>query len=459
MKISLPKLPIRPAPWENTLDAVLSPFEKFIHQQTTSGIFLIAATLLAFMLANSLFAESYAHFFHTYLSVSLGNWTLSHSLHHWINDGLMALFFFLVGLEIKRELITGELSSVKKASLPIIAALGGMVMPALIYALNNWNSVGLAGWGIPMATDIAFAVTLMVLLGSRIPKGLITFLVALAIVDDLGAVAVIAIFYSNELAYIPLFSAGLMVVLMFIINRMGVHRTLPYFVLGIALWLSLLESGVHATLAGVITAFMIPARPKSDSMHFAPYMQELSHRFAQQPLAQSQPLNEEQTQITLAMQSAIDQVQSPLRRLESLLHLPVGLFIIPLFALANAGISLDASALTSSLNSPITLGVFLGLVVGKTLGIWGFSFLAIKSGWVELPQSVSFKHLFGASLLGGIGFTMSIFIADLAWIGDGVMAETASLLLEAKVGILAASLFAAISGYFFLFRLGAKANP
>jgi len=432
------------APWERAFERVSTPFENFLHSQTTTGLILMGMTLIALILANSPLAEIYSHFFHTKIDFNVGSWSLSHTLHHWINDGLMAIFFFMVGLEIKREILVGELSNIKVAILPILAAIGGMVMPALIYTSINQGSQGAAGWGIPMATDIAFAISALVLLGKRVSPALVTFLVALAIVDDLGAVLVIAFFYTDEIVMLPLVLAGLSFLIMIAFNRFGIHAVLPYFIVGIGMWFFMLESGVHATIAGVIAAMSIPSKPKCTPVDFTMHTKNLLDEYDNYPVATDHTMHEKQKAILLNIQDRIDSVNSPSARLEHALHLPVSLLIIPIFALANAGISIDFSSIGETIIQNVSLGIIAGLVFGKVLGIAGVSFLAIKLGLAKLPNGSSMSQIFGVAFLGGIGFTMSIFVADLAFIGNE------ELIFQAKVGILCASLFAGVFGYFWL---------
>jgi len=439
------------APWEKAFNRVATPFEHFIHSQTTTGLVLMGMTLLALLLANSPLQEVYSHFFHTNIDFNVGEWKLSHSLHHWINDGLMAIFFFMVGLEIKREVLVGELSDIKVAILPILAAIGGMVFPALIFLAINNGEVGANGWGIPMATDIAFAISALVLLGKRVPPALVTFLVALAIVDDLGAVLVIAVFYTQEIHFLALSLAGVAFGVMVLLNRFGIHAILPYFIVGVFMWFFMLESGVHATIAGVIAALAIPSRPKLTPLDFTSHIKNLLEEYDNYPVATNHIMHEEQKAILLNIKDKTDSVSSPSARLEHDLHLPVSLVIIPLFALANAGISIDFSTLATTFLEPVSLGIVFGLIFGKVLGIGGVSFLAIKLGIAKLPQESSMSQIFGVALLGGIGFTMSIFVADLAFVGQ----ET--LIFQAKIGVLIASLIAGLLGYTWLF-LSAKSN-
>ncbi|MEW5757458.1 MAG: Na+/H+ antiporter NhaA [Pseudomonadota bacterium] len=433
------------APWEKAFTKIVTPFEEFIHHQSASGLLLMACALVALLLANSFLAQAYAHVLHLPLGLNIGGWELEKPLHHWINDGLMALFFFVVGLEIKREILVGELSDPRQAALPIVAAIGGMVVPALLFTVFNLGGDGIAGWGIPMATDIAFAVGVLVLLGTRVPKSLITFLVALAIVDDLGAVVVIALFYTEELQLSALGIAGLLWLVLIAFNLFGIRRALPYFIVGSLLWLAMLKSGVHATLAGVITALTIPARPQYDSERFTHHARALLDKFdAAHAPGQSIMKNDTQKSLLQALENGVHGVTTPLQRLEHNLHLPVAFLIIPIFALANAGVPLHFSDLGTTLGHPVTLGVIAGLVLGKVTGIAGASWLALKLGIGMLPRGTTMAQIVGVGLLGGIGFTMSIFIAELAY------AHQPEYLVMAKTGILFASAIAGIAGYLWL---------
>jgi NhaA family Na+:H+ antiporter len=440
------------APLERTFERIATPFEEFIHRQSTSGLLLVATTLLALALANSAAAHAYEGVLHTHLTITLGPWTLDHSIHHWINDGLMALFFFVVGLEIKREVLVGELASLRRAALPIIAAIGGMVVPALLYLAVNPGGPAASGWAIPMATDIAFAVGILVLLGSRIPRALITFLVALAIVDDLGAVAVIALFYTEDIVLGALGFAALWLAVLVAFNLLGVRRPLPYFLVGGLLWLAMLESGVHATLAGILTAWTIPARPKFDPTTFSRHVRELMDRFDRRVKpGRTLITNPDQHALVQTLENGVHQVEAPLQRLEHNLHMPVALGIIPVFALANAGIPLDPGSLGRVLSQPVTVGIILGLVVGKTVGIAGSALLAARLGIGQLPAGVRPSQLVGVGLIAGIGFTMSIFITDLAF-------RDAQTIVLAKTGILAASLVAGVAGLGWLAWVGRRGS-
>ena len=429
------------APWERAFDKFSTPFEEFIHNQTSSGIVLMIATVIALVLANSALVHSYHHFIETPFRIGFGDFVLEKSLHHWINDGLMALFFFLVGLEIKREILVGELASLRNAMLPIFAAIGGMLIPAGLYALMISEGVAAKGWAIPMATDIAFAIGVMALLGKRVPPALMMFLVALAIVDDLGAVIVIALFYTETISLYALALVGIFLAILVCFNMFGVRRPLPYFLIGILLWLAMLKSGVHATLAGVLVALTIPAMPKYDAKVFMEHMSRLVERFRE---AHQEGVvvmrNNKQRTVLQTMENGIHMVETPLQRLEHSFHIPVGFFIIPIFALVNAGIPIDFSALGQTFAHPITLAIIVGLIGGKFLGIFGVAFIVVKLGIAQLPKGVALRHIAGAALLAAIGFTMAIFIAELAFVGEQ------EALLMAKTGILIASLIAGIAG-------------
>jgi NhaA family Na+:H+ antiporter len=446
-------------PWEKAFDSIVTPFEEFIHKETGSGLILMACTLIALFLANSFLAEHYAHILHTELAVSLGGWELRHTLHHWINDGVMALFFMVVGLEIKREVIVGELSNFKAALMPIIAAIGGMAFPALFFYLINADGSGASGWGVPMATDIAFAVGVLVLLGSRVPKSVMAFLVGLAIVDDLGAVVVIALFYTDQIYVSWLAMAMLSLIVMILFNRFGIRKPLPYFMVGAVMWFTMLQSGVHATLSGVLIALTIPVKPKFDHKLFTQHMAELvdSLRNAQsskQGAKKDCIIHDSETRGLLqTIENGVHSVESPLQRLEHALHLPVAFLVIPLFALANAGIPVELGSLGQTLTNPVALGVMFGLVCGKLIGVAGLTWLAVKLGFGQLPDGMNFRHLIGIGFISGIGFTMSIFISELAFTGQ------ADNLLMAKTGVLFASLIAGVCGYLWFLMGTEKTEP
>ncbi len=433
------------APWENAFDRVLTPFEEFVHRQTTGGLVLMATAVVALAVANTGFSGAYQALLHTPVGISVGDFSIVKSLHHWVNDGLMALFFFVVGLELKREILVGELAAPRQAALPIVAAVGGMVLPALIYLAVNPAGEATRGWGIPMATDIAFAIGVLVLMAGRVPKALITFLAALAIVDDLGAVVVIALFYTETLVWKALLIAAAVLAALVIINLAGIRSRTPYLLLGAVLWAALLKSGVHATLAGVLTAFTIPARPKFDPARFSVHVRELMRRFdASHEPGRSIMTNQELRAVVRTLENGTHKVQTPLQRLEHGLHLPVAFLVVPIFAFFNAGISMPAAALGDTLTHPITLGVILGLVLGKFAGITGASWLALRFGIGQLPAGTRFSQVAGVALLAGIGFTMAMFIAELGFAHDP------ELLVMAKTGVLLASALAGVSGFLWL---------
>ena len=431
------------------IERVLAPFRRFTHMQSASGIVLLAATALALGWANSPWAESYHHLWELPIGGTVGASSFRTTLHHLINDGLMAVFFFLVGLEIKREILAGELASLRTASLPMIAALGGMVVPAALYAMLNVGGPGAPGWGVPMATDIAFALGVLALLGDRVPTGLKVFLAALAIVDDIGAVLVIAVFYSSGVAWGALAGAAVLLLLAIGLNRAGARRPWTYGVIGLALWGTVLLSGVHATVAGVLLAFTIPVRTRVDEREFLSGAHRALDDFdAAAAATAADPAttvlsNVDHHTALEEIETLCQHAQPPLIRLEHALHGIVSFGIMPLFALANAGVTLDASALGAAVASPVTLGAALGLLVGKPVGIAGFSWLAVRFDIAALPRGATWMALFGVSILGGIGFTMALFIAGLAFPSG---TPGAALLDAAKLGILVASLVAGIAG-------------
>ncbi len=431
-----PPVPERPTP---IIVRALRPFQRFAHTESAGGVVLLACAALALAWANSPWAESYFHLWETHVGVSLAGRVLDLSLHHWINDGLMAVFFFVVGLEIKREMLVGELSSARQAALPIAGALGGMLVPAGIYAAINAGGPGSTGWGIPMATDIAFALGVLALLGPRVPVVLKVFLTALAIADDIGAVLVIALFYTSDLAWSALLAGGVVLGALIALNVLGVRRPGAYLALGVLLWLAFLQSGVHATVAGVVLAMTIPSRTRVHEEEFLAVARGAIDEFdaACQP-GETVLTNRAQQEAIEALEHVSEGVQSPLFTMERKLHGAVAFVIMPVFALANAGVSLGG--LLDTLALPVTLGVVLGLLIGKPLGITLFAWLAVRLGWATLPAQASWRTLHGVSWLGGIGFTMSLFIAGLAF-------SDASLLDSAKVGILAGSLAAGIVGW------------
>jgi NhaA family Na+:H+ antiporter len=438
--------PQRIAPARTPIVRLVRPFQEFASRETSGGILLLMCTVVALVWANSPWADYYTALWHTRLTVGVGSFNLSNELHFWVNDALMAVFFFVVGLEIKRELLAGELASPRQAALPILAAVGGVLVPALLYILLNANGSGVRGWGIPMATDIAFAIGVMALLGDRVPLGLKVFLTALAIVDDIAAVLVIAVFYTANLAWGALGIAVSCLLLALAANRLGVRHPLPYALIGAVLWMTVLQSGIHATIAGVLLAFMIPSRTAINQREFLEHGRAVLDHFEQ--AAEKDSLNilsdiEQQTAVE-ALEDACEKVQPPLHRLEYALHPWVTFLIMPLFALANAGVSLSGD-LGNVVTQRVTLGVVLGLVLGKPIGVTLASWLAVRSGLASLPENVSWKQIHGAGWLAGIGFTMSLFMTGLAFTDD-------AHLREAKLGILIASLCAGIVGSVILVR-------
>lgn len=426
---------------------VADSFQQFAHTASGGGIALLAVTAVALAWANSPWAASYHHLWETPVTIGAPGFGLTETLHHWINDGLMAVFFFVVGLEIKRELLVGELASVRQAALPIAAAVGGMVVPAGLYAALNAGGPGAPGWGIPMATDIAFALGILALLGDRVPLGLKVFLAALAIVDDLGAVLVIALFYTASIAWGALAVAAGVLVLLVIVNRAEVRHPAPYAVLGLVLWVAFLKSGVHATIAGVLLAMTIPARTRLDRAAFEQTLRaqlaafERTSDAAPRDAADDAATYGVQQDVIEELEDACEGAQTPLMRLEHALHGVVAFGIMPLFALANAGVPLGGAG--GGMGRAITFGVLLGLVVGKPLGITLAAWLAVRGGAAVLPAGVTWRHVHGAAWLGGIGFTMSLFIGGLAF-------PDLALLGAAKLGILGASAVAGLGGWLLL---------
>ncbi len=438
-------------PLEEKWEKLLTPFDEFIRSESTSGIALIVAVVLALVFANSALSDEYHHLLEVPFAIGLGAWQLELPLHAWINEFLMVFFFFIVGLEIKREVLIGELSDLRQASLPVFAALGGMLVPALVFAAFNYGTPYMDGWAIPMATDIAFCVGLVVLLGKRVPRSLSVLLVALAIVDDLGAVMVIALFYTANISTTALAIAAGLLLLLVIFNYVGLRSALPFLVVGIILWLTLLHSGIHATVAGVLVAFCVPARPRHSTARFSRKIHGLLERFddCRGSHCGIYP-DEKQKTLLHAMHKELLMVEAPLQRMEHYLHLPVALLIIPIFAISNAGIPLNIESLSAALVNPVTQGIAVGLVFGKVLGIAGFAWLAVKLGIAKLPADIAMKHIIGMAMLGGIGFTMSIFIAELSFPGQY------EILNMAKTGIFAASLFSGVAGYIWLYKSGPK---
>lgn len=422
------------------IDRMLRPVDNLLRNKPISGILLFLAVLAAMIWANSPYKESYHHLWEIPFSIGFGeDHVLSKSLHHWINDGLMAVFFFLVGLEIKREVLSGDLSTWKKASLPAAAAVGGMIFPALIFLIFNKDLPTEKGWGVPMATDIAFTLGVLSLLGNRVPVSLKLFLTALAIVDDLGAVLVIAFFYTENLLFLYLeYGAGFLAFLL-ILNYIGVRKTRIYAIVGICgLWVAFLLSGVHATIAGVLLAFTIPTKTRINKRGFITHVKTLLDKLQRTKSLGDHYLSDEQHEIIEDIKEERAKVETPMQKLEYALNPFVSFFILPLFAFANAGIEIHSDA-WAGLFEPISLGIIFGLIAGKCIGIISFSALFIKLGISELPANTSWGKLTGAAIMAGIGFTMSIFISELAF-------KDPVLKTQAKMAILVASTLAGIIG-------------
>lgn len=417
----------------------------FIGQESIGGVILVIVSIIAIVWANSPWYDAYHFVWHEFeLSLKFGNVDLTANLHHWINDGLMALFFFVIGLEIKREVMAGELSTKQKAFLPIMAAIGGMVVPALFYVVLNYNDpVSIKGWGVPMATDIAFALGLLSLLGDRVPINLKIFLTALAIADDLGAIMVIAIFYTESIDYTELLNAGIFISVLVVANRLKLRSTTFYGVIGLlGVWISFIYSGVHATLAGVLIAFTIPVHTKITKEEYIARLEKLIGRFKKNVEDVGSLHTKEQAHLIDEALSFSKDAHTPLQKLEHSLHPIVTFFILPLFALSNAGVHIEGSIL-DMLFHPISLGIIFGLVVGKFVGITLITKLLVHFKMASLPEGVNWKMMYGMAMLAGIGFTMSMFISDLAFVD----AENIQI---AKVGIMVASLIAAVLGMLLL---------
>ena len=429
-------------PWSRTERPVprrvVKPLQSFLEQEAAGGAFLLGATVVALAWANSPWWETYEQLWRNSLTIGIGRWAISADLRHWVNEGLMALFFLVVGLEIKRELVTGDLREIRAAALPVIAAVGGMIVPALIYLAFNAGGEGAPGWGIPMATDIAFALGVLTIGARRAPANLKPFLLTLAIVDDIGAILVIALFYSGGVTWGPLAVAAFLCGVIVLCQLINIRASAVYVVLGLGTWVATFESGIHPTIAGVALGLLTPAvpfqRPRAVS--------EEAHRVADETVDDPVPPDAD-AHHWLRLAHLATEAVSPLARVEAALHPWTGFVIVPLFALANAGIRLSSMALIDAATSAIAIGIVAGLVVGKLAGISAASLLAVRAGIGTLPRGVQWRDLLGAAAVAGIGFTVSLFIAELAFT-DARLADTA------KVGILAASLLAGVVGFWLL---------
>lgn len=427
---------------KSPIDKVIAPVSKFIHLEYTSGVVLLLSVVAALIWANSSYADSYHHLWEMPLGISFNELNFVKPLHNWINDGLMAIFFFVIGLELKREFMDGELSSLKKASLPMVAAFGGMLVPALIYFVINKDGSAAHGWGIPMATDIAFALALLSMAGKHIPGSVKVFLSALAVADDLGAVLVIAVFYTNELSFLPLAVAGFFLLLLAIGNMLGIRANGFYIALGLVVWVGFLLSGVHATIAGVLVAFTIPAATMINEENYVARLRALAADFEHEVPTPGALITQKQQNIIENVKLLSLAAQTPLQKIEYALHQYVAFLIMPLFALSNSGMVIGADFFHALIN-PVSIGVLSGLVIGKFVGVLFFTWIMVKFRISALPENAGWKHIIGVALLAGVGFTMSLFISGLAF-------HDANFVEQAKYGILLASLTSGILGLIML---------
>ncbi|TIQ08748.1 MAG: Na+/H+ antiporter NhaA [Mesorhizobium sp.] len=425
--------------FEKRVEKIFSPLEIFIYRQTTAAILLALAALLALILANSPWNRLAENIAAIEMGLVLHHWHVALSIREWISSGFMAMFFFLIGLEIKRETLAGKLRQPQQVSLIVLAAAGGMIFPALIYWGINHSGPGEHGWAIPMATDTAFAIGVLALLAKRVSYGISIFLTAMAIFDDIGAILVISIFYTDELEAGPLLGAGVVLVLLFLINIMGVRRSWVYALLGFVLWFFVHDSGIHATLAGLLLAVTIPARTRLGEMGFIEEVRSLLLIFEKGRREHGGILGSaKQHALAADIGAAVKAASTPLQRWETLLIYPIGIIVLPLFALFNAGISLSGEALAAAMSSPVTLGVMAGLVIGKPLGISLMVLFALRLKVGKLPEGMTISEVVGVGMLGGIGFTMSLFITALSF-------DQPNLIDEAKTGIVFSSLISAIA--------------
>lgn len=429
---------------QRSLENVHGPFASFVHAQTTSSLVLLIATCVALWWANSAYSGTYQNLTHIQLGFVLGEYELKASLKHIINDGLMVVFFFLLGLEIKREVLAGDLALSENRRMLILCAMGGMAVPAIIFSLFNWSLDSQSGWGIPMATDTAFALGVLSLIKKRIPLALITFIVGLAIVDDVGAIVVIALFYTQQISIFYLLVACCLIGFLALSNYAGVRQLFFYLVVGVVTWWAMLKSGIHPTFAGVAIALTVPARPGASPAKLMDRAKSKINLFQQKEKPVDMLGNREQHNQVLEIRDVAEHASTPLRRWEDALELPVALLILPLFALVNAGIVINLDLFIESLKHSLGLGIISGLVLGKFIGISGACWLALRLNIGRLPEAVSLQHVVGVSLIAGIGFTMSTFIATLGFDAQPDYLHTA------KTSILFASLVSAILGLMYL---------
>ena len=426
------------------IERIVTPFQRFASEKAAGGIILFLSALIAILWANFISYESYDNFWHTKFTIGVGRYSISDSFHFWINDALMAVFFFLVGLEIKRSIVLGELSSIKKAAFPVMAAAGGMIVPAVMFISLNINTDTVVGWGIPVATDIAFALGVLSVLGKRVPISLKIFLTALAIADDIGAVLIIAIFYSNDLMLNNLIISFLLLGGIVIANYLGLRNPFIYIVVGCLMWIFFLKSGIHATIAGITLAMVIPLKVKINPNQFFHKATELLDNFKNENTFHrskgSLGLTTEKQSATLEeLVKHTKEVESPLQRMENNLHHFVTFVVLPLFAISNSGVIIDSNV-TSIFNNSLAIGIILGLFIGKPIGILSFSYLAYKTGIASIPDDIKWRHVLGVGFLGGVGFTMAIFVNGLAF-------NTDLYISTAKIAIFIASILSGIFGY------------
>ncbi len=421
--------------------------QKFIKIESFSGILLFSATVIALLFSNLPFYESYNAIWNYKIGIQSEHFSLIKPLILWINDGLMAIFFFLIGLEIKREILIGELNSIKKASLPIFAAIGGMLVPFLIYILLNKNPETAGGWGISMATDIAFTLAILKLLGNKVPLGLKIFLTAFAIIDDLGAILIIALFYTQQIGWNLLLIAGGLLLVLYLLAYLKLHSKLLLFVFGVVVWFLFLKAGIHPTIAGILLAFAVPIRQKINEYKYTEKLQEISKRIVMASNTDELPmLTKTQIEDISSLEDLTNKVQSPLQQLEHRLHNVVAFLIMPIFALANAGVHFSSDL---SMDLYLVMTIVMSLFFGKTIGVFLFTYLSVKLKISALPENINFKLIFGAAILSGIGFTMSLFIGGLAF------ADNLLYLNSAKVGIILGSILSGIVGFIVL-KLGLR---
>ena len=422
------------------MDAVRKPIQAYIHTEQIGAVILLLGAVAALGWVNSPWSHTYGEFWHVHVAFDIHIFSISEDLKHIVNDGLMAVFFFLVGLEIRRELIFGEMSTLRKAALPAFAAIGGMVVPAAIYLAFNGSGEGAVGWGIPMATDIAFALGVLALVGKHIPSELRVFLLGLAVVDDLGAIAVIATFYTETIDWLHLLMSVGMFGLIWVFFRVGVRSIGFYLIMAVLMWQFLLESGIHATLAGVALAAIVPCQPDLHRKDYRKKVEPLMHDFE---VALERGDEEAAQSITGQIEKLTRGTAGPMERIEHMIHPWVSFFILPVFALANAGVVFTSNTLSEAVNSDVTLGVASALLIGKVLGVVGLSWIAVRLGIGQLPTNVGWIHVLGVGFLAGIGFTVAIFVSGIAF-ADYALVD------QSKIGIFGASLIAGVVGYLFL---------